>query len=229
MSGVTLLLGFLLNFSVALLIIRGIYYPTSRTKKYVLAFLALNTTVFLISSLLGGIDLSVGFGFSLFAIFSVLRYRTDPIPVREMTYLFVLMALPVIDAVLLSQNAYLPVLIANAATVLVLYVGEREWGCHYEQEKTVTYEEIELIKPQHYERLLADLRERTGLAVTGCRVGKIDFLRDVAELRITYRQDPARLPQRLTLASIQRRFKLRSRSGSYARDQAAEDWEGSLN
>ena len=147
MPGVTLLLGFLLNFSVALLIIRGIYYPTSRTKKYVLTFLALNTTVFLISSLLGGIDLSVGFGFSLFAIFSVLRYRTDPIPVREMTYLFVLMALPVIDA----------------------------------------------------------------------------------ELRITYQQDPARLPQRLTLASIQRRFKLRSRSGSYARDQAADDWEGSLN
>ena len=189
MPGLTLLLGFLLNFSVALLIIRGIYYPTSRTKKYVLAFLALNTTVFLISSLLGGIDLSVGFGFSLFAIFSVLRYRTDPIPVREMTYLFVLMALPVIDAVLLSQNAYLPVLIANAATVLVLYVGEKEWGCRYDQKKTITYEKIDLIKPENYVRLLADLRERTGLPVTHCEVGRIDFLRDVAEVKIYYRQD----------------------------------------
>ena len=104
MSNLQLVLGFCLNFSAALFIIRGIYYPIRRRKEYVLAFLTLNTSVFLISSLLGGIDLSVGFGFSLFAIFSVLSYRTNPIPVREMTYLFVLMSLPVIDAVLLRQS-----------------------------------------------------------------------------------------------------------------------------
>lgn len=229
MSSLQLLLGFLLDLVVALFIIRGLYYPSRGNKEYVLTFLTFNTTVYLISSLLGGIDLSVGFGFSLFAIFSLLRYRTNPIPVREMTYLFVLMALPVIDAVLLDQNAYLPVLIANAVTVSVLYIGEKEWGCHYEQQKSITYEKIELIKPQHYERLLADLRERTGLDVTACRVGKIDFMHDVAELRITYQQDPARLPQRLTLASLQRRFRLRSRSDSYAQDHVADDWEGSLN
>jgi hypothetical protein len=196
MSNLQLSLGFLLNFSVALLIVRGIYYPTRRSKEYVLAFFTLNTSVFLISSLLGGIDLSVGFGFSLFAIFSVLRYRTDPIPVREMTYLFVLMSLPVIDAVLLSQSDYLALLIANGMTILVLTIGEKELGCHYDEKKSITYEKIDLIKPENYERLLADLRERTGLPVTRCEIGRIDFLHDVAELKIHYPQDSTRLPQR---------------------------------
>lgn len=151
-----------------------------------LAFFTLNTSVFLISSLLGGIDLSVGFGFSLFAIFSVLRYRTDPMPVREMTYLFVLMSLPVIDTVLLSQSDYLALLVANGMTILVLYVGEKEWGCHYDQKKSIIYEKIDLIKPENHARLLADLRERTGLPVTRCEIGRIDFLRDVAEIKIYY-------------------------------------------
>lgn len=186
MSSLQFLLGFALNLGVALLIIRGIYYPVRRRKEFVLAFFALNTSVFLISSLLDGVDLSIGFGFSLFAIFSVLRYRTDPIPVREMTYLFTLMALPVIDALLLSQGSYLALLIANVVTVLVLYVVEKEWGCHYDHKKSVTYEKIELIKPENRDLLLADLRVRTGLSVTDCEIKRIDFLHDVAELHIRY-------------------------------------------
>ena len=192
MSDSQLILGLLLNFSVALFIIRGIYYPARRNKEYVLAFLTLNTAVFLVSSLLGGVDLSVGFGFSLFAIFSVLRYRTDPIPVREMTYLFVLMALPVMDAVLLSQGSYLALLVANGMTVLALVVGEKGWGCRYDQKQSVLYEKIDLIKPENYDRLLVDLCERTGLPVTRCEIGRIDFLRDVAELKIYYAQIPSR-------------------------------------
>ena len=202
MTSLQFALGFLLNLSVALLIVRGIYYPIKRNKEFVLAFLALNTVVFLISSLLGGIDLSVGFGFSLFAIFSVLRYRTDPIPVREMTYLFILMALPVIDAVLFGQGSYLALLAANGVTVLVLYVVEKEWGCHYDRRKSITYEKIDLIKPENRDLLLADLRERTGLPVTRCEVGRIDFVRDVAELRVYYQQRPARegdLPSRFSV------------------------------
>jgi hypothetical protein len=190
MTSLHLVLGFLLNFSVALLIIRGIYYPVRRNREYVLTFFALNTSVFLISSLLGGIDLSVGFGFSLFAIFSVLRYRTDPIPVREMTYLFTLMALPVVDAVLLSQSSYLALLIANGTTVLVLYIVEKGWGSPYEEKKPITYEKIDLIRPENHDRLLADLRERTGLPVTRCEIERINFLRDVAELQVYYEPRP---------------------------------------
>jgi hypothetical protein len=202
-----LLLGFGLNLGVALLIVRGIYYPRRRRKEYVLAFLTLNTCVFLISSLLGGIDLSVGFGFSLFAIFSVLRYRTNPIPVREMTYLFVLMALPVLDAVLLSQGGTTALVVANVVTVLVLYAGEKGWGCHYEAKQSVTYEKIDLIKPEHRDRLLADLRERTGLPITRCEIGRIDFLRDTAEIDVYHTPAPARLAHRRSrsVGSVARR------------------------
>lgn len=186
MTNLQLFLGFLLNFAVALLIIRGIYYPASHRKEYVLTFFALNTSLFLIFSLLGDIKLSLGLGLSLFVILRILRYRTDPIPVREMTYLFILMALPVIDAALLSQNNYLALLIANGMTVLVLYIGEKGWGYHYDQKKSITFEKIDLIRPENYDRLLADLRERTGLPVTRCEIGHIDFLRDIAEIQIYY-------------------------------------------
>jgi hypothetical protein len=181
-------LSFLLNMAVALLIIRGIYYPVRRDKNYVLTFFAFNTLVFLITSLLTGVDLSVGFGFSLFAIFSILRYRTDPIPIREMTYLFVMMALPVVNAVLVSQGNVAGLVIANVALVLVLFLVEKGWGFKYAHRKTITYERIDMIKPENHELLLDDLRERTGLAITRCEIGKIDFLRDVAEIKVYYEE-----------------------------------------
>lgn len=189
MSNLQLLLGILFNLIVALIIVQGIYDPTRRNKEYALAFFALNTSIFLIFSSLGSINLSVGLGLGLFAIFRVLRYRTDPIPVREMTYLFVLMALPVIDAVLLTHDNYLALLLANGATILVLYAVEREWGRRYDQKKSITYEKIDLVKPENLDHLLADLRERTGLPVTRCEIERINFLRDVAELQIYYQRE----------------------------------------
>ena len=182
-------LGFALDLLVALLIVRGIYFPSRRDKEYVLTFFAFNTSIYLVSSLLNEGNLSVGFGFGLFAIFSVLRYRTDPIPVREMTYLFILMALPVVDAVLIGQGQWTEVLLANAIIIGVFYGVERAWGFRYEARKSITYERIELIRPQQRERLLEDLRQRTGLEVIRCEVGRIDFLHDVAELKIYYREE----------------------------------------
>ncbi|MBN1178664.1 MAG: DUF4956 domain-containing protein [Anaerolineae bacterium] len=177
---------FLLNGAVTLLIIRGIYYPVRRDKNYVLTFFAFNTLIFLISSLLSGVDLSVGFGFSLFAIFSILRYRTDPIPIREMTYLFVMMALPVVNAVLVAQANVAGLAIANTALVLVMAVVEKGWGFDYVQQKTITYERIELVKPENHHLLLTDLRQRTGLPITRVEIGKLDFLHDVAEITVYY-------------------------------------------
>ncbi len=92
------------NFGVAFFIVRFIYYPQKRDKDYVFTFFAFNTIIFFVLSLLSSIDLSVGFGFGLFAIFSVLRYRTHPIPIREMTYLFIIIALPVLNSILMHEN-----------------------------------------------------------------------------------------------------------------------------
>jgi hypothetical protein len=166
--------------------VRGIYYPKTKDKDYIFTFLAFNTIVFFVLRLLSSIDLSVGFGFGLFAIFSVLRYRTNPIPIREMTYLFVIIALPVMNSILISENGFEQLLIANLLTVLVLYAIEQGWGFQFVSRKTITYEKIELIQPEKHELLLQDLRQRTGLQITGYEIGCIDFLRDTAKIEIFY-------------------------------------------
>ena len=113
------LLSFGFNFLVVIAIVRGIYYPKTKDKDYIFTFLAFNTIIFFVLRLLSSIDLSVGFGFGLFAIFSVLRYRTNPIPIREMTYLFVIIALPVMNSILINLNGFEQLLIANLLIILV--------------------------------------------------------------------------------------------------------------
>jgi hypothetical protein len=180
------ILGAGFNLVIALLIVRFVYYPVTRDKNYVFTFLALNTVIYFVLSLLTRMDLSIGIGFGLFAIFSVLRYRTDEIPIREMTYLFIVIALPVMNSVLMSDGDFAQVLIANGVIVALLYLLERGWGFHFEANKKITYEKVELITPANREHLLADLRERTGLPVRRAEVGRIDFLRDTAEIKIYY-------------------------------------------
>jgi len=181
-----LLLGFVFNFLIAFAIVRFIYYPKTKNRDYVFTFLSFNTIIFFVLSLLGSINLSVGFGFGLFGIFSVLRYRTDPIPIREMTYLFVTIALPVMNSILVSDNGFAQVLLANLIILLVLFAVERSWGFKFVSRKNIVYEKIELIKPEKAHLLLEDLQERTGLAITDVKVGQIDFLHDTAKIEITY-------------------------------------------
>jgi len=180
------ILNFGFNFLVAFVIVRFIYYPLKHNKNYVFTFLAFNTVIYFVLSLLTSVDLSIGVGFGLFAIFSVLRYRTDPMPTREMTYLFVIIALPVMNSVLLNGGNYMELATANALVVAVLFVLERGWGFHYDASKRITYERIDLIRPEKREQLLADLQQRTGLTITRVEVGRINFLRDTAELKIYY-------------------------------------------
>lgn len=176
------------NLTIALLIVRGIYYPFTQDKRYVFTFLAFNTVIYFVLGLLTSIELSVGVGFGLFAIFSVLRYRTDEMPIREMTYLFIVIALPVMNSVLMSDGDIVQVLIANGVIVALLFVLEKGWGFHFEASKKITYEKIDLITPANRVRLLADLRERTGLLVSRVAIGRIDFLRDTAEVVIYYNE-----------------------------------------
>ncbi len=183
-----LLITLLINLAMTCIIVLGIYLPSEKDKGYVLTFFAFNISIFLVATLFGQVDLTIEFGFGLFAIFSILRYRSEQLPVREMTYLFILMALPVINVVLINEALYIETAVANLVILAVFYVIERAFGLRYEARKTVIYEKIELVKPEHYQALLADLCERTGLAITRCEVGKIDFLHDIADIKIFYRQ-----------------------------------------
>jgi len=188
----SLSLALFIDLVVSCIIVLGIYFPTEKDKGYVLSFFAFNISIFLIATLFSQVEISIGLGFGLFAIFSILRYRSDPLPVREMTYLFILMTLPVIDVVMLNEDMILETVIANLAILAVFFVIEKTMGLRYEVRKSITYEKIELIKPEHYDALLADLRERTGLPIKRCEIGKIDFLHDVAEIKIYYESEPSK-------------------------------------
>jgi hypothetical protein len=183
---IDLLLGFAINLAVVLVIVRFIYYPQQRDKQYVFTFVAFNTIIFFVMSLVNNTNISIGVGFGLFAIFSILRYRTETIPIREMTYLFIIIALPVLNALLLASGSYAELAVADLATVAVLYTLERGWGFTYENRKSITYERIDLIRPQNWALLLADLRQRTGLPITRIEIGRLNFLRDTAEIHVYY-------------------------------------------
>ena len=184
-----------LNLLVALFIVRFIYHSGTQDKTYVFTFLAFNTVIYFVLGLLTSANLSVGVGFGLFAIFSVLRYRTDEMPIREMTYLFILIALPVMNSVMISEAKVIMLLVANGAILALLIALEREWGFRFAGSKRVMYDRVDLITPANEARLLADLRERTGLMVLRVDVKRIDFLHDTAELVVYYEEPRARTPK----------------------------------
>lgn len=184
---VLLAAGFVLNFLAAFVIVRFVYYPRGRCNNYVFTFLAFNTVIYFIMGLFTSIELSIGAGFGLFALFSILRYRTETVPIREMTYLFVMAALPVLNSILWDSARYDEMLLANIFVVLTIWALDRSWGFNREQHQMdVVYEKIDLIPCERREEMLADLRERTGLNVYEVEVRGINFLRDTAEIRITY-------------------------------------------
>jgi len=169
--------------------VRFIYYPSTHNKRYVFTFLAFNTVIYFVLSFLTSFEIGLGVGFGLFAIFSILRYRTDPIPIREMTYLFIIAALPVMNATGLSNEIWPQLIISNLAIMAIMLVLEREWGFHYESSRQIVYEKIELIHPNRRAELKTDLEERTGLKIKRIAIGKVDFLHDTANLKI-YFDDP---------------------------------------
>jgi len=182
-------LNFFINFLTAFVIVRFIYYPQRRSQKFVLTFLGFNTIIFILFNFLASIELSMGVGFGLFAIFSILRYRTDPMPSREMTYLFILIALPMINFVMLSQNAYAELVLSTVLISLVLLLLEKGWGFHFMASKSITYEKIDLVNANNQKELIADLEERTGLKIHYVDVNKINFLNDTAELKVYYEEN----------------------------------------
>ena len=177
-------MGFAINLVIIIIIVRFIYYPKQRSKEYVFTFVAFNTIIFFVMNLMNDSTISLGAGFGLFAIFSILRYRTDTIPIREMTYLFVVTALPIINSLLLETYAYQEFVVTNLAITGVLFVLETGWGFKYEIRKTIQYERIELIRPEKWPELIADIEQRTGLPVKRIEIGSFNFLRDSVRIKI---------------------------------------------
>ncbi len=183
------LLGAGFNLLVTLLIVRGVYYPVTQDKNFIFTFIGFNMIIYFVLGFLTSVEVGVGVGFGLFAIFSLLRYRTDEIPIREMTYLFILIALGVMNS-LMHSGSLLQIGIANAVILVILFVLEKGWGFQFEANKRVSYDKIELIGDARSEELLADLRQRTGIPVKRVEIGRIDLLHDMADLKIFYDETP---------------------------------------
>ena len=177
------------NLIIITTIVRYIYYPVTKNKDYLFTYFLISLTVFLLCVLLDSVKLQLGFALGLFAIFGIIRYRTDPIPIKEMTYLFLVIGISVVNALSNKKISHAELVFANLLIVFVTFGMERIWLLRHEIRKNVIYEKIELIIPEKREELVADLKARTGLDISRIEIRRIDFLKDIANIRIFYYED----------------------------------------
>jgi len=156
---------------------------------YVFTYFIFNTVVFFVSLILSAVTISVGFAFGLFAIFGILRYRTEPIPIREMTYLFGIITIGLINGLAANESYSIDIIVPNLAILILTFTLEQYMAKHILQRKVVIYENIDNIKPQNQEQLLADLKTRTGLDIVKYEISRVDFLRDIARIWIFYKDN----------------------------------------
>ncbi len=193
------LLRFVINIAAVGIITHCLYFPKSRRREYYFTFMLIGSSVFFLINLLGGTQIKIEFALGLFAIFGIIRYRTESMPVREMTYLFTILALSVING-LSATLGYFPLCCVNVLFIALIYVFENIKLKGSLAMKMVQYDRIELIKPDRRQELLADLKDRTGLDIEKVEVGGIDFLRDMSVLKIYYRaEDPNTVDGQLRL------------------------------
>ena len=183
-----LIIRFGFNLSIAFIIIKLIYYRNHTNNDFVFTYFMFNSLIFFFAFLLGNITINIGFAFGLFAVFAILRYRTDPIPIKEMTYLFIVITIGVINALSGAEVSYGELLFTNMALVGLTYFLETYWRKNLLVRITIEYEKIENIKPEKRDTLLADLKERTGLNIQSLEFRRINFLRDTARIRIYYKE-----------------------------------------
>ena len=189
-----LVLRFSFNLFVVLILVRVLYYRITPRKEYLFTYILISVVVFFMIMLLENVGVEIGFALGLFAIFGMLRYRTQQIPIREMTYLFLVIGVSVINSLANRRVSYAELLLTNAAIVLVTYLLEKVFLLKTESKKLVFYEKIELIKPEMRAELIADLEERTGLTIHRVDIERIDYLRDAARIYIFYYEKDWRNP-----------------------------------
>ena len=185
-----LCMSFIMNLVVVWIIVHFFYYPKGHRRDYYFTFLMLSVSIFMLIGVLlkGSSDMGIGAALGLFAIFGIIRYRTECVPIREMTYLFFIVALSVLNAKTGELN-FMSRIIINLIMMLVVWGAENFLSAYREGCKFVKYDNIDLIQPERYEELKADLEKRLGVKITRVDVGAVDFLTDMTMLRVFY-EDP---------------------------------------
>jgi hypothetical protein len=186
---INLMIRFGFNLTIAFIIIKLIYQRNRPNNlDFVFTYFMFNSLIFFFAFLLSSITINMGFAFGLFAVFAILRYRTDPIPIKEMTYLFIVITIGVINALSGAEVSYAALLFTNITLVILTYFLERYWQKNLLLRMNIEYEKIENIKPENREILMADLKERTGLNIQSFEFRRMNFLRDTARIRIYYKE-----------------------------------------
>ncbi|MEY3199175.1 MAG: hypothetical protein RJA13_1133 [Bacteroidota bacterium] len=184
-----LLLRLLVNMTFLTILIRYLYYPKTKRKDYLFTYYLIGTITFFLCFGLKKLDIDTGMGLGLFAIFGIIRYRTDAIEIKEMTYLFLIIGVSVVNSLASNNISIAEMAIINITVVLLTYGLENLWLVKHETRKTINYERIDLIVPEKYDVMKADIEKRTGIAINRFEIGKIDFLTDTAQVRIFYFAD----------------------------------------
>lgn len=174
----------LIDFISVFILVRMIHFRIYNKRDYLFTFFIFNIIIFVITYLLNKVDMSMGAAFGLFAVFSMLRYRTEGISTKDMTYLFIVIAIGLISAV--SKATYFELIVINLIVIGFTYALDGDILVRNEEYKIIQYENIELIRPENRTALIEDLRRRTGLNVHRVTITKIDFMRDVAIIRAFY-------------------------------------------
>lgn len=184
-----LLVRLAVNITVLTILIRYLYYPKTQRKDYLFTYYLIGTITFFLCFGLKKLDIDTGMGLGLFAIFGIIRYRTDAIEIKEMTYLFLIIGISVVNSLASNQISIAEVAIINGSVILLTFILEKVWLIKHETRKTINYERIDLIVPEKYQEMKDDLEKRTGIVVNRFEIGKIDFLTDTAQVRIYYFAD----------------------------------------
>ena len=180
-----LLIRFILNTLVVWVIIRFFYYPKSQRRDYFFTFMLISISIFLMVFLLGSVKIKVGFALGLFAIFGIIRYRTEQVPIREMTYLFCIIAISVINA-LTDTESWVALFATNAIFIASIWILEGVRNIKHISCKIILYDKVDLLTPDKSAELKADLEKRTGLKIKDIEIGHIDFLKDSAYIKVYY-------------------------------------------
>jgi hypothetical protein len=173
-----------INFASVFILVRFIYFPVYKNRENFFTLFIFNLIIFLITFILNKSDMSMGAAFGLFAVFSMLRYRTEGISTKDMTYLFLVIAMGLITA--LSKGNPLEISFINIIIIVFTFALETTVFMKKEVSQNIQYENIEMIKPALRAELMADLENRMGIKINRISIGKIDFLKDTAMIRVYY-------------------------------------------
>ena len=183
-----MIIRFSFNLLIAYIIIKLIYHRDHKGNDFVFTYFMFNSLIFFFAYILGNLDVNMAFGFGLFAVFAILRYRTDPIPIKEMTYLFIVITIGVINALSANNVAFSEVLFANIAIVTLTFFLERYWVNNLLKSKAIVYDGLEKISPEKNRELIDELSEKTGLNLLRAKIGRINFKSNRVNIRVYYKK-----------------------------------------